>query len=110
MNAHILMVRLLHAAQEAPHGPLDYIGVRAAILLRAAQPEGSTNRNWIDAGPCRVFGDAVVVVELYCPNHVGTDAVLSAVNLAINSELPWLKNHQWETILLDSIPCMNQDR
>jgi hypothetical protein len=106
LKVHILITRTIGIEASFPY----YIGGRAAVLLRESLPDGSTTRRWIDPGCSRAIGKDVMLYEIIAPNSVSTDAVLSAANRAVRSEMPWIKSHQFETILFSSISCMNQDQ
>ena len=77
--------------------------------LRSQFESGSTTANWIDTMCHGIAGDTALV-QVNCPNNVGADRILTAVNQAVKALLPHLTNDQWEAIMVTSIYCMNQDR
>ena len=105
MNAHTLVVRIDKPGHDLPL----FLGGRAAVLLRMQQPEGSKKRYWIDPGPSKLILPDVMILEMICPNSVGINSIITAVNRAVKELIPELSAMDWTTSHFSTTACINQD-
>ncbi len=105
MNVHTLIVHITKPGHSIP----QFIGGRAAVLLREQLPESNSRRGWIDSGPWRLITPQIMVLEIYAPNSVRANDVLTAVNRAIKEYLPELSALDWVTSYFSTTACINQD-
>ena len=99
MNAHTIIVHI----EEPGHALPIFIGSRAAAIINNDRSRES------GCGHARIVNDSVAVFEIYAPNCVSTNEILSAVNLAIAEYAPDIPSIKYTTGLFCTVACINQD-